>query len=322
LLRGAGPLQALARLHAFAAQFPAMRGATACLGVLDPASGDLRYVSAGHPMPIVCVPGGSASFLPAGTGGPLGAGRYQAALASAVLPPGAVLLLYADGLAGRADQGMRRGREPLADAAASVFASTAASSAGDAADRMCSGVAERLILRGQEDDLTVLAAHRLAKRIGGWSMRFSADPPALRVLRSRLREWLQELGVAPLDIIDTELAVYEAAANAIVHGQPRDGPGTVSVQAELDGAGVALIRVADRGQWRPGGSPDAGRERGGGRGLSVTSKITDELSIAPSPSGTTITMRRHLSKPVTVGLASQGGEPGERPEIATSPYGE
>ena len=87
-------------------------------------------------------------------------------------------------------------------------------------------------------------------------------------------------------------------------------------------ARVALIRVTDRGQWRPGGSPDAGRERGGGRGLSVMSKMTDELSIAPSPSGTIITMRRHLSKPVTVGLASQGGEPGERSGIATSPYGE
>jgi anti-sigma regulatory factor (Ser/Thr protein kinase) len=312
LLHGAGPLQALARLHAFAAQFPAMRGATACLGVLDPASGDLRYVSAGHPMPIICVPGGSASFLPARTGGPLGIGRYQAALASAVLPPGAVLLLHADGLPSRAAQGLRHGRERMVDAAASVFASTAASAAADAADRMCSGVVERLIRRGHDDDLTVLAAHRLAERISGWSVRFLADPAALRALRSQLREWLQELGVAPLDSIDTELAVYEAAANAIVHGRPRDGPATVTVQAELDGTGVALIRVADRGQWRPGGSPDAGRERGG-RGLSVISKITDELSIAPSPNGTTITMRRHLSKPVTIGLASQGGDRVSRP---------
>ncbi len=313
LLCGADPLQALARLHAFAAQFPAMRGATACLGVLDPASGDLRYATAGHPMPIVCEPGGSASFLPAGTGGPLGVGSYQAALASAVLPPGAVLLLYADGLAGRPGQGLRRDREPLADAASAAFATAAAGAAAVAADRICASVAERLILGGHENDLTVLAAHRLAERISGWSMQFPADPTALRALRSRLSEWLRELRVAPLDSIDTELAVYEAAANAIVHGRPRDGAATVSVHAELDGAGVALIRVADRGRWRPGGSPDAGRERGGGRGLSLIGKITDELSIAPSPSGTTITMRRHLSKPVTVGLASQAADRVSRP---------
>jgi len=187
-----------------------------------------------------------------------------------------------------------------AAAAADAFADAMAA---DTADRMCSAVAERLTRRGPDDDLTVLSVHLLAERSQGWSMELPGDPAALRVLRSRLRDWLRELSAAPFDRVDMELAVYEAAANAIVHGRPRRGPATVTVQAQLEEAGRALIRVTDRGQWQPGDSPHPGRRHSGGRGLSVIRKVADELSIAPSPTGTTVTIRRRLSRPVTIGLA-------------------
>jgi anti-sigma regulatory factor (Ser/Thr protein kinase) len=303
LLRGAGPLQALARLDAFAAQIPAARGATVWLGVLDPATGDLRYASAGHPMPLICIPDGTASFLPSGSGEPLGVGRYQPTLASAVLPPGTVLLFYSAGLVGRSSPAAQHGRERLAAAAAAAFADAMSRAAADTADRMCSALTERLTRGGPDDDLTVLSVHLLAERSHGWSMELDGDPAALRVLRSRLADWLQELSAAPLDRVDIELAVYEAAANAIVHCRPRRGPATVTVQVQLDDAGRALIRVADHGQWRSDESPDPGRQHSGGRGLSVIRKVADDLSIAPSPTGTTVTIRRRLSRPVTIGLA-------------------
>jgi anti-sigma regulatory factor (Ser/Thr protein kinase) len=303
LLHGGGPLRALARLDAFAAQVPAARGATVWLGLLDPATGDLRYASAGHPMPLICGPAGTVSFLPAGAGGPLGVGRQQPALANAVLPPGAVLLLYAGGLASRPGRAARQGREHLAAVAVAAFADAMSRAAADTADRMCSAVAERLTRHGRHDDLTVLSAHLLAERNQGWSMELEGDPAALRVLRSRLRDWLQELSAAPLDSVDMELAVYEAAANAIIHGRPRRGPATVTVQVQLDDAGRALIQVTDRGQWQLAGSPDPGRQHRGGRGLSVIREVADELNIAPSPTGTTVTIRRRLSRPVTMGLA-------------------
>ena len=65
-----------------------------------------------------------------------------------------------------------------------------------------------------------------------------------------------------------------------------------------------LIEVVDQGRWQPraGGT---GEERPGGRGLSVISKVTDELSIIPSPDGTTVIMRRGLTHPVAVERAPE-----------------
>ena len=172
---------------------------------------------------------------------------------------------------------------------------------------MCQGVADRLTGRRDVGDVTVVAAHRLAERAPGWSVQLPAEPLALRHLRARVRAWLHELGATPRDCEDTELAVYEAAANAVVHGQPEHGPGLVTVQAGFDRAGGVVIAVTDRGRWRPGASPDLAGGRSGGRGLSVISKVTDELSIAPSPTGTTVTMRRALSHPVSVDRAPAPG---------------
>jgi anti-sigma regulatory factor (Ser/Thr protein kinase) len=147
----------------------------------------------------------------------------------------------------------------------------------------------------------VLAVHRLAKAGRGLSLRLPAEAPALRQLRARLAEWLAGIGASPLDKVDTELAVYEAAANAIVHGRPAQGAGVVTVEVNLDGAGGMLIQVTDQGEWQSR-SPAAG-DRPGGRGLAVISKVTDELTITPSPDGTTVAMRRGLTHPVRVDRA-------------------
>jgi anti-sigma regulatory factor (Ser/Thr protein kinase) len=299
LLGGAAPAEALARADAFAAQLAVARGATACLGVLDPATGDLRYASAGHPMPMVCGPAGEPRFLAPAGGAPLGVGGSKAAIASAVLAPDSVLLLYSGGRFGRLPERAEHDRRLLAEAAASVLARAGPTPVPDTADRVCSAVMERVARHRHGDDAAVLTAHRLPDRVPDLFMRFPADAMALRGLRARLRDWLQALGVAPADCVDAELAAYEAAANAVVHGRPQHGPATVIVQVGLDGAGSAVIQVTDRGRWQPGESRHGG-QRLGGRGLSVISQVTDELSITPGPGGTTITMRRRLNRPVPV----------------------
>jgi anti-sigma regulatory factor (Ser/Thr protein kinase) len=145
----------------------------------------------------------------------------------------------------------------------------------------------------------------------GWSMDFPAEPMALRQLRVRLRDWLQDLGASVADRTDLELAVWEAAVNAIVHGRPPAGPATVTVRAALDDAGRAVIQVSDRGRWRPAGAADPGRAWPGGQGLSVIRRVTDEVDIATGPAGTTVTMLRALSRRVQ----GEAG-PGEYPATA------
>jgi anti-sigma regulatory factor (Ser/Thr protein kinase) len=157
--------------------------------------------------------------------------------------------------------------------------------------------------------VTVLAAHRLREPGAALSLRLPGEAQALRQLRTRLAGWLAEVGASPLDRVDTELAVYEATANAIVHGRPAQAPAMVAVDVALDGAGGALIQVADQGQWQAR-TAAASEDRPGGRGLTVISKLTSELRIIPSPGGTTVIMRRPLTHPVTVQRAPVRGASG------------
>jgi anti-sigma regulatory factor (Ser/Thr protein kinase) len=336
---GAAPAEVLAAPHAAAAgrAGPAPgRGAAVCVAVLDPLTGNLRYATAGLPVPVICAaagdPGGHAPLarpaparevparpVPAGPvlagrvpGGQVSAGHASAGRVSgaapvyagnAVLPSGAVLLLYS-GPAART----------VADRAASVLADRRSAAAAGLADRMAPAVLAALTADGGGQPATVLAAHRLPAPVAGWSMNLPSDPMALRELRLRLRDWLRDLGVSESDRTDVELAVWEAAVNAIVHGQPVAGPATVTVRAGLDAAGRAVIQVSDRGRWRPPRPPDPGRRWPGGQGLLVIRQAADELDIAPGPDGTTVTVRRRLSRPVP-GEAQPGEYPGtaERP---------
>ncbi|MGI8450890.1 MAG: ATP-binding protein, partial [Streptosporangiaceae bacterium] len=282
-----------------------------CVAVLDPLTGNLRYATAGLPVPVICAAGGDpgghaplarqapAREVPAGQA----SGSAPVYAGNAVLPSGAILLLYS-GPAGRT----------VADTAASVLADRGSAAAADLADRMVQAVRAGLTSDSGAGPAAVLAAHRLPAPVAGWSMNLPSDPVALRELRIRLRDWLRDLGVSQSDRTDVELAVWEAAVNAIVHGQPVAGPATVTVRAGLDVAGRAVIQVSDRGRWRPPGPPDPGRRWPGGQGLLVIRQAADELDITPGPEGTTVTVRRRLSRPVP-GEAQPGEYPGtaERP---------
>ena len=47
--------------------------------------------------------------------------------------------------------------------------------------------------------------------------------------------------------------------------------------------------VFDRGRWRP-----AGDYRWRGRGIAIMRALVDDVQIEPSPSGTTVVLRRRL----------------------------
>jgi anti-sigma regulatory factor (Ser/Thr protein kinase) len=308
LRAGAAPAEALARLAAAVRGSPGVRAATASLAVLDPATGQLRYASAGQPWPVICGPAGADGWLARPAGEPAAPGAGPPEPGTAVLPAGAVVLLYCGRPGRTARESPAVGAREVADAVSRALADGGRAAAAELADRM--GPAALAGLTG-DGGATVLAAYRLKAPVAGWSMNLPGEPLALPRLRVRLREWLQELGAAASDRTDLELAVWEAAVNAVVHGRPPAGDATVTVRASLDDAGRAVVQVSDRGRWRPPGVADPGRGWPGGQGLSVIRQATDELDIAPGPAGTTVTMRRALSRPV------QGeAQPGEYPATA------
>ena len=117
LLAGSDPAQALELLDRFAARLPGATASTAACLIVDPAEGSIRWARAGHPPPLLLSDGRPQFLDTAGSGTVLGvAGRAPFAEGTARVEPGAVLVLYTDGLVERRDEVLDRGLERLADA--------------------------------------------------------------------------------------------------------------------------------------------------------------------------------------------------------------
>lgn len=83
---------------------------TAVCAVWDTNRGELRWITAGHPRPVVVGPDGSLATLEDGATQPLGLAGHAPAPASATLAPGSRLVLYSDGVV---EQPARDTREPF-----------------------------------------------------------------------------------------------------------------------------------------------------------------------------------------------------------------
>ena len=135
LRAGAAPAEALARLAAAVRASPDVRAATASLAVLDPATGQLRYASAGQPWPVICEPAGPNGWLarPAGELAALPAAALRSPAPRSCLP-GAVVLLYC-GRPGLADrESPAAGAREVAGAVSPALADAGRAAAADLAE--------------------------------------------------------------------------------------------------------------------------------------------------------------------------------------------
>jgi serine/threonine-protein kinase RsbW len=121
-----------------------------------------------------------------------------------------------------------------------------------------------------------------------FEFRIPARAEELRNVRHALAAWLAGQDAPPDVAADMALAAHEAAANVVEHAYP-NGAGDVIVRARREDEGL-LVVVQDEGHWR---SPSRTDQRG--RGLTVMRSLVDEVVIAPSPSGTTVFLRRRLT---------------------------
>jgi serine phosphatase RsbU (regulator of sigma subunit) len=97
LADGPAPSAVIDRLQAGWSLLGLKRMATALFGALDPETGRLRMASAGH-LPPLLIDHGRAQFLPVRPGRMLGAPPSPAVEWAGVLPRGATLVLFTDGL--------------------------------------------------------------------------------------------------------------------------------------------------------------------------------------------------------------------------------
>lgn len=109
----------------------------------------VAYARAGHPPPLLRLPGGAVVQLDQGLSTPIGLAGTDRPEAAVRVPDGAVLVLYTDGLVERRDRGLREGIAALSDELAGT---PEGASAATIRDRLVAG----LVGTQQEDDVCLL----------------------------------------------------------------------------------------------------------------------------------------------------------------------
>ena len=271
----------------------AARASTVCAAVLDPATGRLSYVTAGHPPPLVVRAGGQATYLPASGGTALGGGG-PFPVVEHDLAVDDLVLLYSDGLVGRAHHDASRGTVELARLAVEVHDAERAREAGRAdaglVARWCQRLLERASRLGYDDDIVLLALRR-TEPAAPLDLTLEADDSALSVVRRELRRWLALVGVGGLDETVLQHSVGELVGNAVEHGYAQVAPDQrsgcrVRVRVQHRPGGLVEVMVSDQGQWR---RPRISEDRG--RGLAMVQGFCDELEVVQEASGTTVHVR-------------------------------
>jgi PAS domain S-box-containing protein len=280
LLQNIDPAQTLTALDRFAVQLPGAMCATVFCGVLDPATGDLAYSSAGHPPAIVTHPDGTTDLLDQGRSRPLGvhlnAPRPEARY---TVPPRATLLLYTDGLVERRRQPLTTGIDRLAGTVREGRAAAIEELASDVMTDMAAGA-------GYDDDVALL----LYRHPGPLEIDFAAEPTLLYSVRTTLRGWLARCGIDPATAQSILVAAGEACANAIEHGHRHRPAGRIRLWASAT-AGDLRLTVTDSGLWK---TPQPAENPHRGRGLALMRALMNEVTITTGAAGTTIALQARI----------------------------
>ncbi|WNV87159.1 SpoIIE family protein phosphatase [Umezawaea sp. Da 62-37] len=279
LLDGHSPAGALERLDTFALRVNGAVGSTCACLTFDWSNGLLRWAVAGHPPPVLAG-SGDARFLHDG-GGPVLGVRRRATYreATAVLAPGASIVLYTDGLVERRDAPIDVGLDRLLD--------VVRAGGGSAPDVLARGVTDAMLAEGHDDDVALLVLRYLPEPL--LRLGVPAEPVQLGVMRRSVDAWAAEAGLGADALDDLQLALGEAAANAVDHAYPY-GRGDFDYEVARTAEGGIDVVVRDRGRWRPEPADNGSR----GRGLRLI-KALSERSNFDHGDGTGTTVRFRLA---------------------------
>ena len=132
------------------------------------------------------------------------------------------------------------------------------------------------------DDVAVLGL-RVVPQGDRMTLRVSAEPSSVAVLRQAMRRWFAEQGITPEAAFPLLVAAGEAISNAIEHAYgPSGGQLQLDVSREAD---AVMITVRDFGQWRPA------RGTNRGRGFQLMEGMVDEVAVSHEQEGTEIRLR-------------------------------
>ena len=136
--------------------------ATVLYGLYTPETGDFTFSSAGHLPPVLAAPGGQAGLLPLRPDPPIGtADDPQRRSATFLIPPGALLCCYTDGLVERRGQVLDQGMDTLAATLGKLVAAGSGAAAEPVAEDACAEIMRALVgSTAAQDDIAVLVLSR------------------------------------------------------------------------------------------------------------------------------------------------------------------
>ncbi|MFE0626125.1 SpoIIE family protein phosphatase [Streptomyces sp. NPDC058864] len=286
---GHPPASVMARASAFLHELDTDRFATCLYAQVDPATGSVLLVRAGHIDPLVRQSDGTVRELPTAGGLPLGLsaqfGRPDYPVTPAELGPGDTLLMFSDGLVERPgadlDVGVRRLSAALCEGPRKI---------PDLADHLTAVMGEQatdddmaLLLLRRDSDASPHPPHRLHRHIA------PGDPKALSEARAMVRDAMAGWGLR--DRVDeAELAAGELITNALVH---TDGGAVLTLRmlpdpslahATPDVTRRLRIEVHDlAANWPRRRRP--GEREVSGRGLLLVDGLADAWGVEPHGSG-------------------------------------
>ena len=286
---------------------PAKMFVTCLYGVLDPATGLLRFANAGHDVPYVKTAGGVIELRARGM--PLGLMPGMAyEEKEAVLQPGDTVLLHSDGIVEAHDPqrdmfGFPRLKETVARAPGGQ----------KMIDRVLSEVEAFTGPEAeQEDDITMVSLERSmggAQVSGAQNGRVLAefDLPSAegneREAMARVGQAVAGSGLDPARVERLKTAVAEATMNAMEHGNEYRADRPVSIRV-LQSADRLRVQVSDHGgatELPPAETPDLaakleGRQRPRGWGLFLIEKMVDEAHATVGTDGHVLELTLRLEE--------------------------
>jgi anti-sigma regulatory factor (Ser/Thr protein kinase)/putative methionine-R-sulfoxide reductase with GAF domain len=271
------PAVVLERLDRKLQHFEPGQMTTLLYGVFNPGFTEVEISSAGHPLPVIAVPGSVTTLVEAPVDPPLGLSIDRRRRTSRIdLPGGSALALFTDGLVERRGERIDEGFERL----------RAVLTPGPAEQSCRAAVAALYPETGWEDDAALLIIRRDDTGNQPLVLQVPAVPTSLEHIRAAVRRWLASIGVSDSKSVDVVLGIGEATGNVVEHAY---GPGGGIVEVEMAQVPAGMVAtIRDTGQWRT----HRGDNRG--RGMTIMKVCADEVSIKRTTKGTEVTLEFRL----------------------------
>lgn len=244
---------------------------TALAAVVDPVASLLHYANAGHLPALLRHSDGSVEELLDGHL-PLGVAESPPSVHSVLMPPGATLLLYTDGLVEFDRDFITRDLQVR-----QIFAREETLLNAHPARHLFS-----TIMEGEPpDDVAILLVRRTGEDPKQRRWRFSSeDAQSFAAVRDGVRASLSELGLPCEEMMTAELILAELVGNVV-----RYAPGTVEIVLDRK-SGRPTLHVLDSGPsffYAPRLPSNLLSESG--RGLFLVKELSRDFNVTPRPQG-------------------------------------